>query len=65
MREGERIPNAQCLYCGNTQIRYFGQSQTVNDVYISGERTLKKLIFRYGFCRKCENTFWVQEEVRE
>jgi hypothetical protein len=42
MREGEKIPDAQCLYCGNTQIRYFGQRQTVTDVYIPGERSLHK-----------------------
>jgi hypothetical protein len=65
MRQGDRIPHAQCLYCGNTQIRYFGQSYTIKDVYIPGEHTLKHLIFRLGFCRKCENDFWVQEERRE
>jgi len=62
MREGDIIPNAQCLYCGNTKIRHFGQVYVIKDVYIPGERTLKHLIFHHGFCRKCENDFWVQLE---
>jgi hypothetical protein len=65
VREGDIIPNAHCLYCGNTRVHYFGQSQTLKDVYIPGERTLKHLIFYHGFCRKCENDFWVQLERPE